>query len=412
LYFINGTLGTPPQVVQMHLDTGSSDLWVNTPSSELCAEESNPCYTGTYAANSSSTYAYIGSYFSISYVDGSAASGDYVTDMMELGSAGLTDFQFGVGYESTSAQCILGIGYPINEVQVSRAGMEPYENLPAKMVSAGHIATPAYSLWLNDLDANRGEILFGGIDTEQYHGTLQTLPVQQNAGAYAEFFITMTALHLGGETVTEDKAAAVLLDSGSSLTYLPDSWVDEVYRALGVQWSNRDQTAYAPCSLANDTRTLDFDFSGVVIPVEMNEVVLSAVTADGQSLTFSDGTAACLFGVMPSRTGAHVLGDTFLRSAYVVYDLDGHEISLAPTRFFAANSDVRDIPAPGQVPDATRVADPVQATSGLVPAGGGGRNSEGEDDDHEGAAPPRLAGAASSLAVLVAFVFAAFAVSA
>ena len=32
------------------------------------------------------------------------------------------------------------------------------------------INTVAYSLWLNDLDASTGSILFGGIDTEKYTG--------------------------------------------------------------------------------------------------------------------------------------------------------------------------------------------------------------------------------------------------
>jgi len=62
----------------------------------------------------------------------------------------------------------LGIGYQINEVQVGRAGKAAYNNLPAQMVADGLIQSNAYSLWLNDLDASTGSILFGGVDTAQY----------------------------------------------------------------------------------------------------------------------------------------------------------------------------------------------------------------------------------------------------
>ncbi|CRK36333.1 hypothetical protein BN1708_019988, partial [Verticillium longisporum] len=101
LYFVNATLGNPPQQFRLHLDTGSSDLWVNTANSQLCQEVPNPCaLSGMYAANQSSSYNYLGSYFNISYVDGSGATGDYVTDDFNIGGTVLTDFQFGIGYES------------------------------------------------------------------------------------------------------------------------------------------------------------------------------------------------------------------------------------------------------------------------------------------------------------------------
>ena len=38
LYFMNVSLGTPAQDLQLHIDTGSSDLWVNVDSSHLCEE--------------------------------------------------------------------------------------------------------------------------------------------------------------------------------------------------------------------------------------------------------------------------------------------------------------------------------------------------------------------------------------
>ena len=78
LYFANGSIGTPPQDFRLHIDTGSSDLWVNVATSQFCEDtQQNDCsISGTYAPNSSSTYEYVNSLFNISYVDGSGSAGD------------------------------------------------------------------------------------------------------------------------------------------------------------------------------------------------------------------------------------------------------------------------------------------------------------------------------------------------
>ncbi|KAI0180035.1 aspartic peptidase domain-containing protein [Hypoxylon sp. FL1284] len=411
LYFVNATLGTPPQPVRLHLDTGSSDLWVNTADSELCSERSAPCaFAGTYTANSSSTYGYVGSWFNISYVDGSGASGDYVTDTITIGETKLSDFQFGVGYESTSEQGILGIGYSANEVQVGRAGMDAYDNLPMKMVSSGQISRNAYSLWLNDLDASTGSILFGGVDTAQYTGSLQTLPIQSNNGAFAEFLVTLTSLSLGNKNIADNQALAVLFDSGSSLSYLPNSMVEDIYNEVQAQYDSSVGGAYVPCALADETATLDFDFSGAKISVEMNELVLD-LSSPGQRGPTLNGKPACLFGISPAGSGTNVLGDTFLRSAYVVFDLGNNQISLAQTNFNTTESRVTEIPSgSGAIPDATPVANAVEATEGVSRGNGGtssGNAGLGGINDHSAAAalrPVLSAVSALLVGVLVAVI--------
>ncbi len=373
LYFVNASLGTPPQSVRLHLDTGSSDLWVNTPSSVQCRQASRPCaFAGTYTANSSSTYRYVGSYFNISYVDGSGASGDYVSDSIMIGGAWLDRMQFGVGYESTTSQGILGIGYEVNEVQVGRAGLNTYPNLPGQLAADGLIAAQSFSLWLNDLDANVGSILFGGVDTERYAGQLQTLPVQRQAGVFSEFLITLTDVHLGSSPVATGQALAVLLDSGSSLTYLPDAMVQTIYNAVGATYDSSLGAAYVPCSLATQQSGVTFTFTSPTITVAMDELVLDITTNGGQRPMYRNGQPACLFGIAPSGSGSSVLGDTFLRSAYVVYDLDNNQISLAQTVFNTTGTNVLEIGSgSGGVPDATLVANAATATEGLNTAGSG-----------------------------------------
>lgn len=367
LYFANASLGTPAQKLRLHIDTGSSDLWANAKSSDLCQEQGNQCAeSGTYNANSSKTYSYVNSDFNISYVDGSGASGDYAKDTFSFGGQNLEGMQFGIGYTSTSPEGILGIGYTVNEVQVNRAGGQAYPNLPQLLADNKLINSNAYSLWLNDLEASTGSILFGGVDTEKYTGSLQTLPIIAEQGVFAEFIIALTGMGLNGKagSLFDNETVPVLLDSGSSLMYLPDNLVTSLYTQFNAQYDSSQGAAFVDCSLANDATTLDFTFSSPTISVPMNELVIVAGYQRGQPV--------CILGIGPAGQSTCVLGDTFLRSAYVVYDLSNNEISLAQTNFNATKSNVMEIQSgTAGVPDATGVAN---AVSSLAVGTGGARN--------------------------------------
>ncbi|KZZ95287.1 candidapepsin-4 precursor [Moelleriella libera RCEF 2490] len=409
LYFLNATLGTPPQNVRLHLDTGSSDLWVNTPSSRLCSLKSQPCsYGETYSANASSTYSYISSAFNISYVDGSGAAGDYATDTLRFSGKELTSLQFGIGYDSSSAQNIVGLGYPVNEALVARKGVKPYQNLPAKLAADGVIATSGYSLWLNDLYADSGNVLFGGIDTAKFEGSLVSVPIQEVSGAYSQFFVTMTGLDIGSKKVASDAALAVLLDSGSSLTYLPNDMTSAIYQTVGATYSDAEGVAFIPCTARSQTAnsSMTFRFSDPAsVTVTMSEMILDLDDLTGKKLTYDNNVEACLFGIVPTGTSNSVLGDTFLRSAYVVYDLDSNEIGLANTKYNVTTSNVVEIQS-GSIPSATKASNPVAATNGL-PFGSGGGNTGGASEKGSGVdtvVPPLavvLLGAAAGVALLL-----------
>lgn len=371
LYTLNLTIGTPKQDFRVDIDTGSSDLWVNAASSTLCQRKTDPCAAGgSYDANSSTTYDFVRSDFNITYVDGSGAAGDYATDTVTVGNDAVKEFQFGIGYKSTSANNIMGIGYRTNEAQAANLGLTPYRNFPARLASDGVINSAAYSLYLNDLDSSTGSLLFGGVDRAQYTGELVTLPIQSvgtdSAGndVFREFWLTLNQLDLGGQTVSEDMGLAVLLDSGSSLTYLPDQLAAAIYEAVGAQYESSAGVAVVECALAQQSANLTFHFDKpAVINVPIDELVISSTSSSSGAQGQSE---VCTFGIAPSGSSSSVLGDTFLRSAYVVFDLDNNEISLAQSNMNASDSDVVEIGTGADaVPSATDASQTVDATVGL-----------------------------------------------
>ena len=368
LYLTNVTVGTPPQNVQLFVDVNAADTWVNTPVSAFCAKASNNCAEyGIYAPNSSSSYQYVNSNFSLTYSDGTGESGDYVTDVISIGGNSVQGLQFAIAYNSTAVSTspygVLGLGYPVQEVQVTQNHAQPYPNLPQAMANKGMINSNAFSLWLNDLSASTGSLLFGGVDTAKYTGDLRTIPIVPRTTSNADLIVPLTDIHFGDDAVFSSQNLTATLDSATTLTYLPKNATNKLYDLVGAKLDSSLGVATIDCSQANIDITLDFTLSWPVVNVTMSELVIRD-TDDSQS--------ACYFGVLaaPDDSTA-ILGDTFLRSAYVVYDLSNNELSIARTRFNVTTSTIVEITnsingVPGAIraPSATPTSTPNDNDSG------------------------------------------------
>lgn len=381
-YNVNLTIGTPPQSFSLQLDTGSSDLWVNTAESALCSGSNSSCFGGLFDSTASSTYnvEYAGA-FDISYLDGTGASGDYSTDTVIIGNITLTNQTFGVANVSRNVfSGLMGVSWPYNEAICNSyindtLACPVYPTVVDSMVSQGYINTPAYSLWLNDLNASSGSILFGGIDTSKYTGNLVALEIIPNpqlsnatTPVYTDMNVVWSNMTVTGvdNFWTENDTAIVVLDSGTTLTYIPPAAFQAIDAGLfNSSYDNTTGSYYTDCSLASKDITFTFIFggpNGPSIAVDINEYVFPQV----DQAILSDGTPACELGIQPS-SGQLLLGDTFLRSAYVVYDMANKEIAIAQTDFNGGEAKIVEI---GQsIPDVsstdTYTSVPAAATSAV-----------------------------------------------
>ncbi|PHH83925.1 hypothetical protein CDD83_2788 [Cordyceps sp. RAO-2017] len=276
LYSIEIEVGNPPQRMEVQLDTGSSDALLNTDRSALCTGRDNACAaTGTYNANASSTSRYVNSRFNISYVDSSGAAGDFVTDDVRLLGRLVPGVQLGVAYNSSTPQSVLGIGLTSNEAgdAGARRGGDEYANLPARMADDGVIASNAYSLWLNDLGAANGSILFGGVDAARFRAPLVRLPLQPVAGRFTEFYVTLTGLAVAGNDTADGLAQA------ASAAFLPSSFAMGAVMlgaAAFMDWRGGLKTSRAVFCFAA-AAVLGWPFAAALCaPFLLEELVLAA----------------------------------------------------------------------------------------------------------------------------------------
>lgn len=407
-YSVELEVGTPLQNVTVLVDTGSSDLWImgsNNPycssnsmgnsqrriinkrddssSSEALFNDINPfgwltgtgsvigptatgsgggsgtatqsvpaseatmdCHEyGTFTPSDSSTFNSNNTYFSISYGDGTFASGTFGTDVLVLSDLNVTGLSFAVADETDSTMGVLGIGLPELEVTYSGStasrGGRPYryDNFPIVLRNSGAIRTNSYSLYLNDSDAEHGTILFGAVDHSKYTGTLYTIPIVNTLSASGfsspiQFDVTINGIGVsdsqnGDRTLTTTKITG-LLDSGTTLTYLPQAVVSLIADEIGAQYSSRLGYYVVTCP-SDDSTEIVFDFGGFHINASLSSFILRT-------------GYTCLLGIIPTSDGTGaILGDSFLTNAYVVYDLENLEISMAQARYNTTSENIEVI---------------------------------------------------------------------
>ena len=353
-YWVNITVGTPPQNLAVQLDTGSSDLWIPASSAPICAKH-KACTTGSFDPKKSKTYQLKSNDFNLSYYNPQDIdAGDYITDLLGFGGAQIKDMQMGLATSAFDSTGVMGISFASTQAicyqhgDCSRVAPTVVEQLKLQ----GLTNRNAYSMWLNTLSADHGSILFGGLDSAKYHGPLISLPMQTASGSgnVTDLAVTLSSVAIqlddGSLKQLSDPNLAVpaVLDTGTFDTELPADIANAITTGMGAVSSGGQQ--FVPCLFATAANaTLIYQFGGPTGPTI--HVPLSEMVTDA-NFTFADGTPACYLGINPVDTslgGIILFGDTFLRSAYVVYDLENLQIALAQANANSTASDVTLIPS-------------------------------------------------------------------
>ena len=97
LYAYNVTLGTPPQEIEVQLDTGSGFLAVTASNSSIC-QHINCIGTTSFNVSASSTYKFMNHDFNITYPLDRTLSGDFATDTLTIAGIAVPDMQLGIDY--------------------------------------------------------------------------------------------------------------------------------------------------------------------------------------------------------------------------------------------------------------------------------------------------------------------------
>ncbi|CAL1197031.1 unnamed protein product [Candida parapsilosis] len=309
------SVGSNKQQQTVIIDTGSSDFWV--------VDSNAQCGKGLIA-RAQGPLPHHRAAFTIRYGDGSTSQGTWGKDTVTINGVSITGQQIADVTQTSVDQGILGIGYTSNEAVYDTSGRQTtpnYDNVPVTLKKQGKIRTNAYSLYLNSPSAETGTIIFGGVDNAKYSGKL----VAEQVTSSQALTISLASVNLKGSSFSFGDGA--LLDSGTTLTYFPSDFAAQLADKAGARLVQvaRDQYLYFIDCNTDTSGTTVFNFgNGAKITVPNTEYV------------YQNGDGTCLWGIQPSDDT--ILGDNFLRHAYLLYNLDANTISIAQVKYTTDSS--------------------------------------------------------------------------
>ncbi|KAJ5094252.1 hypothetical protein N7456_010113 [Penicillium angulare] len=316
-FIANYTWGTPPQHLEITLETLYNASWVQGVNNDCLGSNASYCEE-LYNQTASTTAMTLDEPFDFNFSD-TYIRGDFVTDVLSIGGIKL-NMTMGVNNETVTSQTSLGLAYG--------------NSLTQALADAGEINSPAFSIYDQT-------ILFGGVNKAKYDGPLTTFPitnVSRSTFTTRALRINMSDISVSGSSVASSEFPLdAVFDIQQSWSYLPYSVSQELNKKIGDvsdTWVSGFSN-YSCDSLKNDS-TVDFKFGGTEFKLNLTDFIDYVPEYDTCIFTIGQGNDT-------EYEGSVVLGTNFLNLTYAVFDLENDEISLAKRSSGDASDDIVEI---------------------------------------------------------------------
>lgn len=303
-YFVQVEVGSKKQKMYMLVDTGAGSSWVmgSSCTSSSCAKHS------TFGPENSDTLNMTNDDFSIAYGTGQV-KGKLATDVLSVAGIDI-DYKFGVAseaskeFEQFAFDGILGLSM----------GKGASDNYMDTLSKSGKLSKNLFAVALNRAadGANNGEIRFGSVNTDKFTGDIKFTGVATKTG---DWVIPMDDIGFDGKK--PGAGALAYIDTGTSFIFGPKDLTKKLHADIPNAASSDGIVYTVPC---DTSKSLTITFSGVDYQIPPKDYVSP-----------KDSAGRCTSNVYGNEVvkGSWLVGDTFLKNVYSVFDRDNRQIGFA-----------------------------------------------------------------------------------
>ncbi|KAK6512999.1 hypothetical protein TWF506_009161 [Arthrobotrys conoides] len=336
LYLAEVQIGTPPQRFLLDFDTGSADLWIwstNLPKKTIQGHPTKAVYDPT---QSSSFTNKSGATWDISYGDGSTASGTVGTDILTLGGLNIEAQAIELANHLSQSfiegegSGLLGLAFSSINTCRPEPVLTPVDMLiqQANIPRDAELFTCKLGSWRDAVDEpDHGESFytFGFI----HQPTLDFCGVQaaniyytkiNSSGGFWQF--SSTSVTVNGKITKRAKTNISIADTGTTLALLDDASCYAIYKQIpGAKYSSSYQGFIFPASVTE-----------AQLPIVSIDVGGKSFVIQKEDLGFADAGNGYIYGGIQSRGDLplDILGDTFLKAHYVIFDVGNKRLGIVP----------------------------------------------------------------------------------
>ncbi|KAI5926952.1 aspartic endopeptidase [Camillea tinctor] len=335
MYLCKVQIGEPAQSFLLDFDTGSADLWVRSTNAPRSAQRGH----NVFDPEKSKTFKNLGGKkWKIQYGDGSSASGTCGSDILTVGGITIKDqtielaSKLSPAFERGTGDGLLGLAFSsINTVRDYKGPdpqASPVENMIAQkdIPPQAELFTSCFYSW-RDTDTSDGTpkesfYTFGYIDQDlvgQLGEDIHWTNVDNSKGFWS---INSASASVNGRTISVPGNTAIV-DTGTTLALLSDKVVEALYDQIpGARYSVFAQGYIFPTNVsAKSLPELKVAVGSKLYLIQPEDLVF-APTDDGK----------WWYGGVQSRGDMpfDILGDTFLKSCYAIWDVGNKRFGAVP----------------------------------------------------------------------------------
>jgi aspergillopepsin I len=244
-----------------------------------------------------------GASWSISYGDGSTASGTVGTDTVTVGGVTVTGqavelaTSVSSSFQSDPGDGLLGLAFSSINTVTPNQQKTFFDN------ALSSLASPVFTAALNAKEP--GTYDFGFIDKSKYTGSLTYVDVDNSQGFWQ---FTGSGYKVGSGSFQSYTLSAIA-DTGTSLLLIDDQVVNDYYSGVSGAQMDPNQGGYTfPCSTTLPDIYLGIGNYQALVP--------------GSGLTYTSIDGSTCFGGIQSNSGIgfSIFGDVFLKAQFTVFD--------------------------------------------------------------------------------------------